>query len=259
MTIPCADYLKYSLITRPSAGCVLLLHASCSKIHMLFIRLSSFLLITGSLWLTGCVTPSGKITENNVVSSPSQAAARMIGDARLGDVVDLPSNIFGDTIVVVSDDYTAASGRLCRRLRSEMGSELSRIACQRESGEWYSPRALYTNKQESTSQAFQATMPVAIVEPLDSDSVDTSSVVVVGLGDDDLQTGTAAVRTNTSNIETEKHMLKDGETLWSFSRRITGNALNWNAIAELNNIDDSRRLAAGDSLLVPKSLVRGEP
>lgn len=235
---------------------------------MVFIRLNSFLLIAGALWLTGCATPSGKTTANNVpnseVSSPSQVSASKVGDARPGDVVDLPAgNVFGEAIVVVGDDYTAASGRLCRRLRSEMGSEISRIVCQRESGEWYSPRALYTNNLESASQAFQATKPVAIIEPLakplDPDSVDTSSIVVVELGDDDLQTGTAKVRTNTGNIETEKHMLEDGETLWSFSRRITGNALNWNAIADLNNIDDSRRLAAGDSLLVPKSLVRGEP
>ena len=227
---------------------------------MVLIRLSSFLLVAASLWLSGCATSKAKITANNVVSSQSQAAARMVGDARPGDVVDLPAgNVFGDTMVVVGDDYTAASGRLCRRLRSETGSKLSRIACQRESGEWYSPRALYSNKQQSTKQAFKATEPVAIIAPIDADSIDTSSVVVVELGDDNLQASTGKVRTATTSIETEKHTLKEGETLWSFSRRITGNALNWNAIAELNNIDDSRRLAAGDTLLVPKSLVRGEP
>ncbi|MEE9332746.1 MAG: DVU3141 family protein [Granulosicoccaceae bacterium] len=230
---------------------------------MHLIRLSSFLLIAASPWLSGCATPSGKISENNKLSSPSQAAARKIGDARPGDVVELPAgNLFGEAIVVVGDDYTAASGRLCRRLRSEIGSELSRIACQRDSGEWYSPRALYTNKQQSAQQVFQATEPVAIVEPIDpvdGDSVDTRSLVVVELGDADLQTSTAKVRTNASDIETENHLLMESETLWSFSRRITGNALNWNVIADLNNIDDSRRLAAGDSLLVPKSLVRGEP
>lgn len=252
----CADCLKYLLITRPNAGYMLLLHVSCSKIHMVSKRLSTFLLIAGLLWLTGCATPSGNITANDLMSSPSQDAARKIGDASPGDVVDLPAgNIFDETTVVVGDDYTAASGRLCRRLRSDIGSELSRIACQRESGEWYSPRALYSNKQESASQAVK---PTAIAEPLDPSSVDTSSIVVVELGDADLQSSTDSIRSNSSAVETEKHLLKLGETLWSFSRRITGNALNWNTIAELNNIDDSRRLGAGDSLLVPKSLVRGE-
>jgi len=229
---------------------------------MVLIRLSSFLLLAASLWLTGCATSSGKITANNQARSPSQAAALKVGAARPGDVVDLPAgNLFGETLVVVGDDYTAASGRLCRRLRSEEGSPLSRIACQRESGEWYSPRALYTNKQQSTKQAFKATEPEASIAPMntdavDADSVDTSAIVVVELGDDDLQTSNSSkVRSNATNIETEKHMLEEGETLWSFSRRVTGNALNWNAIAELNEIDDSRRLAAGDTLLVPKSLV----
>ncbi len=230
---------------------------------MELIRLSSFLLIAAPLWLSGCATSSAKITANEITSSPSQAAARKIGDARPGDVVDLPAgNIFGDNMVVVGDDYTAASGRLCRRLRSETGSQLSRIACQRESGDWYSPRALYSNKLQSTQQAFNAVEPVTVVapaDPVDADSIDTNSIVVVELGDDELTSSSGKVRTATTSIETEKHLLKSGETLWSFSRRITGNALNWNAIAELNNVDDSRRLAAGDTLLVPKSLVRGEP
>lgn len=227
---------------------------------MVLKRLSSFLLIAGSLWLSGCITPPSKIAANNTVNAPPTAAATQLGNARPGDVVDLPvGNVFGETVIVVGDNYTAASGRLCRRLRSNAGSVLSRIVCQRESGEWYSPRSLYSNNQQSVKESFQGASSLG-----EGESVDLNSIVVVELGDDDLQTSSATtsnttVHTATTPVETSKQVLREGETLWSFSRRVTGNARNWNAIADINGIDDSRRLAAGDTLLVPKYLVRGEP
>jgi len=44
------------------------------------------------------------------------------------------------------------------------------------------------------------------------------------------------------------------ETLWSFAKRTTGNALNWQRIAEINNIDDARTVSDGDVLKVPAEL-----
>jgi len=231
---------------------------------MVFKRLSWLLLLAVSLWLTGCATSS---SNRPTVIAPANAVAQQLGDARPGDIVDLPvGNDIGENTVVVGNDYTAASGRLCRRLRSTSGAMLSRVVCQRESGEWYSPRSLYSNKVSSakplfstpiSSTAASATEQAVDLSELGEDQ--TQSIVAVELGEDDLQSTGAKVRSANSTIDTQKFMLEQGETLWSFSRRVTGNALNWNTIAELNNIDDSRRLAAGDALLVPKSLVRGEP
>ena len=230
---------------------------------MVLKRISSLLLIASVVLLSSCASSGSKIPANSIVNAPSQAASSQLGNARPGDVVDLPAgNIFGQGIVVVGNDYMAASGRLCRRLRSDNGSELSRIVCMRETGQWYSPRSLYSSDQ-SAKQSFQATATANANadegESIDLTEVDNKkSIVVVELGDDDLQSGGANVQAAITDIETQKHTLEAGETLWSFSRRLTGNALNWQVIADLNGIDDSRRLAAGDTLLVPKALVRGE-
>ncbi len=45
------------------------------------------------------------------------------------------------------------------------------------------------------------------------------------------------------------------ETLWSFARRTTGNALNWQAIANHNGITDAKTLAPGAVLNIPVELV----
>jgi len=221
---------------------------------MLTKRLSWLLLLAVSLWLSGCATSRSNTPLTAI--APASSAAQKLGDARPGDIVDLPAgNKFGETTIVVGDDYTAASGRLCRRLRSSEGAVLSRIVCKSEAGQWYSPRSLYSNKVKTAQQLFDTPSKTSA----QTTENQTQSIVAVELGEDDLQTKESKVRTANADIETEKHLLKLGETLWSFSRRVTGNALNWNTIADLNNIDDSRRLAAGDTLLVPKSLVRGEP
>ena len=49
------------------------------------------------------------------------------------------------------------------------------------------------------------------------------------------------------------------ETLWSFAKRTTGNALNWETIAQTNGIDNAKTLASGTVLNVPATLVsRGD-
>ncbi len=219
---------------------------------MVSFRLSSFTLMVGVLLLTGCAAPGGKSLAPSPTLSSNQTAADQIGAAQPGDVIDMPaSNLFGAPTVVVGNDYTAASGRLCRRLRSGDGALLSRIVCQRETGEWYSPRALYSNEPTSFRQSTRVDTTAA------GASADTSSIVVVELGEDDLNVQDSKVESLDTTVATEQHTLQAGETLWSFTRRVTGNALNWNAVADVNGIDDSRRLNAGDVLLVPKALVRG--
>jgi len=48
-----------------------------------------------------------------------------------------------------------------------------------------------------------------------------------------------------------------GESLWTFAQRTTGSGVNWQAIAELNDIDDARTIETGMTLLVPSVLVQG--
>lgn len=52
--------------------------------------------------------------------------------------------------------------------------------------------------------------------------------------------------------------LKDGETLWEFSERTTGSGFNWERIAELNLIEDEKKVDAGLVLLVPPELALDE-
>lgn len=68
---------------------------------------------------------------------------------------------------------------------------------------------------------------------------------------------------DTENQEPKNQLLryeiKFNETLWSFAKRTTGNALNWEAIARTNDIVNAKALASGTVLNVPASLVsRGD-
>jgi len=56
-------------------------------------------------------------------------------------------------------------------------------------------------------------------------------------------------------IETVQRTVNLNETLWSFAKRTTGNALNWEKIARLNGISEPKTLANGTQLQVPAELV----
>jgi len=53
--------------------------------------------------------------------------------------------------------------------------------------------------------------------------------------------------------------LNEGETLWKFSKRTTGNATNWQSIASYNNFTQEQPVIVypGQTILVPLSLVSG--
>lgn len=57
-----------------------------------------------------------------------------------------------------------------------------------------------------------------------------------------------------SQLAAVEYVVLANETLWSFAKRTTGNALNWQRIAEINDIDDARTVADGDVLRVPAEL-----
>jgi len=69
------------------------------------------------------------------------------------------------------------------------------------------------------------------------------------------QAGPLTVLSDTAELETVQRTLNANETLWSFARRTTGSALNWETIANINGITDAKTLSSGTSLLIPVELV----
>lgn len=158
------------------------------------------------------------------VSTQNTDVAARIGKATVGSVVTLPNeNPLGVASLVVSDTYTSASKRVCRRMRSLDGRVLSRVACQRSSGLWYLSRSL-------KNRAAQGILDTA---------ASLSNIVVVPAS---------------SISEIIMLRLRENETLWSFSERVTGSAQNWSAIARHNAVDDASTLEAGVLLRVPAEL-----
>ena len=51
------------------------------------------------------------------------------------------------------------------------------------------------------------------------------------------------------------YLIRPGDTLSSIAARITGNALNWKAIAAANHISDPNVIYAGVSIVIPDNLV----
>ncbi|MFK7860920.1 MAG: LysM peptidoglycan-binding domain-containing protein [Granulosicoccus sp.] len=55
--------------------------------------------------------------------------------------------------------------------------------------------------------------------------------------------------------------LNEGETLWDFAKRTTGNALNWQAIADQNKFTEKQAVTVrpGQTIFVPSALLKAEP
>ena len=66
-------------------------------------------------------------------------------------------------------------------------------------------------------------------------------------------TSTAIITSDATNAVVRE--LHANETLWSFARRTTGNALNWKVIAETNNISNTVRVKSGTRLVIPAELI----
>ncbi len=122
--------------------------------------------------------------------------------------------------VKVGRTYLAASGRTCRELNRADGSALPLRSCQKTSGEWYTTRSI------SAPGHSRATVPVVPVA---------------------------------SSGETVERTLKDGESLWTFSSRVTGSPLNWKRIAADNDLSDVDKVRPGQVLQVELSLLKDAP
>ncbi|MGQ7845732.1 LysM peptidoglycan-binding domain-containing protein [Granulosicoccus sp. 3-233] len=122
--------------------------------------------------------------------------------------------------VSIGRSYLAASGRTCRRLNRLDGTPLPLRSCQNESGQWYTTRSI------SASGAMEMSAAEMSVE---------------------------------SRGESVGMELKQGESLWAFASRVTGNPLNWKRIASDNELSDADNVWPGQLLQVEHSLLKDAP
>jgi len=194
------------------------------------------------------------------------------------------SNSLGMNSVVVDRTYFAASGRECRRLRNSAGAPIQRVACKAANGQWQFARDLqpvstllipdstqaFSNTTDESAVALPLVPSAGSTLMLNQGSVDNviesndAASFVVELGSVDEQVvvdQTYKVEHVSDNVSVSsdapdmiQRELYANETLWSFAKRTTGNALNWKTIAEINNITDAKTLAPGAQLNIPVAL-----
>ena len=231
---------------------------------------------------------SGEVPTVGVVRA---AAAARIGAAETGERVTLPAGtVAGQPAVLVGERYAAASGRDCRRLRALDGRPLARVVCAHPDG-WRFVRSLASPSETRVPRLGRAELDPAFsaghapaADPLVPALPDAPTVLAVpavpdapavpavpavptapgGAAETSLRIeplpttsspAAAASPASAGPHDAREHVLRDGETLWSFSRRVTGDGRHWPEIAALNGLEDAERLDAGRRrLLVPATL-----
>lgn len=216
---------------------------------------NSTVLTLCSLLLSACATP-GAHTSIEPINADIPAR---IGNALEGELLALDNQEFGTKKVKVLASYTAASGRACRKLATAEGAPLARVSCQRSDGSWYLGRSLSTSgvvrkplfdgdAQHQLDEADSVLLPLV---PADGSATSTVEPVV--------EQPVSDVFIDSTLEKSDDMVVRElaaGETLWSFSERVTGNPMNWQKIASANDIEDSRTVALGQSLDVPVALIR---
>lgn len=210
--------------------------------------------ITGSLVVlvaSGCASTT---SAPPALTSSDSVAVNSIGAASLGDVITVPVEAgLGTTSVVVTSEYMAASQRLCRRMQTTDGQPVSRVACKNDQGQWILARDLKPSSSRLMSTGIQQAPQISSAQAsiLDASAVDAGTFV-----QDNTELGNVYEPGDVIAIELAavEYVVLANETLWSFAKRTTGNALNWQRIAEINDIDDARTVADGDVLKVPAEL-----
>lgn len=254
-------------------------------------HLKPLALSVGLLTLVGCASAP---KSSNSDYQPTLELASVVGNAALGDTIELPANnSLGMDKVVVDRTYFAASGRECRRLRDVNGAPIQRVACKGSDGQWHFARDLRAassiqrpvQQVVSNTTADQPLVPSAgstllinndgtvsddaLLNGSDESVVVENSVAastdIFGNAIDQSVYAETTVDSNDSfavdftgsdSSDLVQRTLNANETLWKFAKRTTGNALNWETIAEINNITDTKTLAPGAQLNIPVALVR---
>lgn len=223
----------------------------------------SAIAVVASLCLGAC-TSSGGASRANVPSIASDGeSADAVGAAAIGDTINLPAgNPTGAQSADVIAEYFAASNRRCRQVLPR-GGQAVRIACEQKNGSWKWVRALTTSE---VPQPLPALVTVGATEPTYTDITVVESSYTENLqtldantfsGDVATLSGTASHPDNAS-VQAQRVDVEPGETLWKFAQRTTGSGAHWQAIAELNGIDDARTVTSSMSLLLPPHLAIGQ-
>ena len=246
-------------------------------------KLKPLVQLLALLALVGCASAP---KSSQSVNQPAAELASVIGNAEQGAPVALSAgNSLGVNEVIVGRTYFAASGRECRRLRQSSGEPMQRVACRGRDGVWRFARDLRTSSLTATpGSAAAASMSSMSGELTSYSSTEAKplvpsagsvlllnaagSVSSAPIGSDGnealmpMDTSDGAIDLDTVEFDSEPLLgdavlreLNANETLWSFAKRTTGNALNWRAIAERNDILDAKTLAPGTVLKVPAELV----
>jgi len=227
------------------------------------------LLIVASVLLLGGCASRGLVPEPAPQAEPKLAAfpgiATALGESAEGRVLTLDDPELGNDKVSTGSPYQAASGKICKRLYNAANNELlPRVVCQSTNGEWYLQRSLSLVKNNSTRRA---SVPTTIVSAqaigivrddtkLANDSDGESASDIANYQVDTQVIDQAINQENQTHNSTVKRQVENGETLWSFTQRLTGSGFNWHQVAEVNNIDDARELEDDAILLVPVGLLK---
>lgn len=223
-------------------------------------QLKPLMMLVALLVFAGCASvPKSSVS----VVEPNAELASVIGSAQQGALVQLPAgNSLGVDTVIVGRTYFAASGRECRRLLQADGAPMQRVACKSGDDAWRFARDLSVSTSSSVSTyAAASSLSSILTEPTSEPVLLTPTPVSeehIEIPASFQDAPAKPVSASTQN-ELLPFEVKLNETLWSFAKRTTGNALNWKAIAHANGILNAKALASGTVLDVPATLVsRGD-
>ena len=142
--------------------------------------------------------------------------------------------------IVVGREYNAASGRSCKQILDASKERLLSVACQLPTKQWYVRESLHISA-DSMQLVPVDTDPNPLLVPAESHTLRLEPQIK-------LEPAIVQAQDSVS------YEVEQGETLYSFARRTTGNALNWEEIAEYNGITNEFELAIGTALKVPSAL-----
>ena len=136
--------------------------------------------------------------------------------------------------ITIGRHYDAASGRSCKQILDTSGVQLLSVACQLPTEQWYIRESLNTPVTAIQTISKNTNIKKVLV-PAELPKIESKAVV------EDSQ-------------EPLSYRVENGETLYSFARRTTGSASNWEEIAQYNGITDEFALSVGTALKIPSAL-----
>ena len=92
-----------------------------------------------------------------------------------------------------------------------------------------------------------------VEKPLDLDSLGSAITTDV---DSEISDEVMAVKEIPDSSEDLYHTVGENESLWVLAKMLTGNANNWRALAEINNLDESGSVYVGQRIRIPAEMKR---